>query len=143
MHCDSILSHLSLSNSFLHHTSDKPTTHNTQQQRLLTRILTTSSSPKIRFSTKNSPTTTKDMSLKLFAMPISQPARAVIWLLEWKGVDYETVNTMPGGRKANGTKHPSFLKKFPMVRVVRRSRCSIETHTNIHRVRYRACPLER
>ena len=68
------------------------------------------------------------MSLKLFAMPISQPARAVIWLLEWKGVDYETVNTMPGGRKANGTKHPSFLKKFPMVRVVRRSRCSIETY---------------
>ena len=52
--------------------------------------------------------------IKLYAMPISQPARAVMWLLEWKELEYETINTMPGGKKTNGTKHPTFLKKFPM-----------------------------
>ena len=71
------------------------------------------------------------MSLKLYAMPISQPARAVMWLLEWKDVEYETVNTIPGGRKANGTKHPSFLKKFPMVRR-RSSRTHTYTQTHTH-----------
>jgi glutathione S-transferase len=52
--------------------------------------------------------------IKLYAMPISQPARAVIWLLECKSVSYKLINTMPGGRGSNGTKHASYLKKFPM-----------------------------
>ena len=36
------------------------------------------------------------MSLKLYWMPISQPARCVAWALEYAGVEYESVNVMPG-----------------------------------------------
>lgn len=36
------------------------------------------------------------MGLKLYWMPISQPARCVAWALEHAGVEYESVNVMPG-----------------------------------------------
>ena len=36
------------------------------------------------------------MGLKLHWMPISQPARAVAWALENAGVEYESINVMPG-----------------------------------------------
>ena len=39
---------------------------------------------------------TTSMTLTLFAMPISQPARAVQWALEHAGTAYVYENTMPG-----------------------------------------------
>ena len=38
------------------------------------------------------------MGLKLYWMPISQPARCVAWALEYAGVEYESVNVMPGAQ---------------------------------------------
>ena len=36
------------------------------------------------------------MSLSLYWMPISQPARAVAWALSHEGVEFESINVMPG-----------------------------------------------
>jgi glutathione S-transferase len=50
-------------------------------------------------------------------MPISQPARAVMWGLAANKNDYEMVMTMPGSRKEGGTGHPDYVTKFPSATV--------------------------
>ena len=52
---------------------------------------------KVQRRTKQAATRVRSiMSLKLYWMPISQPARCVAWALEYAGVEYESVNVMPG-----------------------------------------------
>mmetsp|Transcript_104465 Transcript_104465/g.202396 ORF Transcript_104465/g.202396 Transcript_104465/m.202396 type:complete len:228 (+) Transcript_104465:63-746(+) len=53
------------------------------------------------------------MPLKVYAIGLSQPARAVHWALLAEGTDHEIITTMPGSNKENGTKHPNYLAKFP------------------------------
>ncbi|KAJ0401955.1 hypothetical protein P43SY_002002 [Pythium insidiosum] len=51
-----------------------------------------------------------DMTLKLYGHLISQPTRAVAWLLRVKGVSYELVPTMP---KNGDTRTPEYLRMNP------------------------------
>ena len=59
------------------------------------------------------------MGLKLYWMPISQPARCVAWALEYAGVEYESINVMPGKE----TRTPEYMEKsggigtVPMIEV--------------------------
>ncbi len=46
------------------------------------------------------------MGYKLHTMPISQPARAVMWAMAYEGTEYEVVNAMPG----KDTRTPEFMK---------------------------------
>jgi len=57
------------------------------------------------------------MPLKLYAIGLSQPARAVHWALLAEGTEHTFITTMPGSKKENGTKHPNYLAKFPLATV--------------------------
>ena len=46
-------------------------------------------------------------------MPVSQPARAVMWACGAENTEYELVMTMPGSKKEGGTGHPDFRAMFP------------------------------
>ena len=66
------------------------------------------------------------MDLKLYWMPISQPARCVAWALEYAGVEYESINVMPGKE----TRTPEYMEKsggigtVPMIEVCGPSVCA-------------------
>ncbi|MAJ84347.1 MAG: glutathione S-transferase family protein [Gammaproteobacteria bacterium] len=51
--------------------------------------------------------------LKIYAVPMSQAVRAVLWVLFNKKLPFELVLTVPGSKEANGTRHPDYLNKFP------------------------------
>jgi glutathione S-transferase len=51
--------------------------------------------------------------LKLYGVPFSQPVRAVMWLMLYKGLPFELVLTNPGTSAENGSRHPDFLAKNP------------------------------
>jgi len=51
------------------------------------------------------------MVMKLYGVPVSQPVRAVQWLLAWHNIEHEFVMTMPGNKK--GSRSPSFLEINP------------------------------
>eukprot|EP00656_Telonema_subtile_P015901 TRINITY_DN18367_c0_g1_i1.p1 TRINITY_DN18367_c0_g1~~TRINITY_DN18367_c0_g1_i1.p1 ORF type:complete len:253 (-),score=43.96 TRINITY_DN18367_c0_g1_i1:270-1028(-) len=51
--------------------------------------------------------------VKIYAIPVSQPARAVLWACLATNTPYELIPTNPGSKKPNGTRHPDFLAKFP------------------------------
>ena len=44
---------------------------------------------------------------------MSQACRSLIWLALNKKMSFELVLTMPGSKQENGTRHPSYLEKFP------------------------------
>ena len=52
-------------------------------------------------------------SLKMYGVPMSQACRSLIWLLLNKKIKFELILTMPGSKQENGTRHPSYLEKFP------------------------------
>lgn len=49
----------------------------------------------------------------LYGVPFSQPVRAVIWLLLYKGMPFELKMTNPGYAGEKGSRHPDFLAKNP------------------------------
>ena len=44
---------------------------------------------------------------------MSQACRSLIWLALNKKMSFELVLTIPGSKQENGTRHPSYLEKFP------------------------------
>ena len=52
-------------------------------------------------------------SLRLYGIPLSQPFRAVQWMLDGHDVGYDLKSIMPGSKQSNGTKSKDFVKKFP------------------------------
>ena len=44
---------------------------------------------------------------------MSQAVRAVLWLLFNKELPFELILTVPGSKEENGTRHPSYLDKYP------------------------------
>ena len=51
--------------------------------------------------------------LKIYAVPMSQAVRAVLWVLFNKELPFELVLTIPGSKDENGSRHPDYLSKFP------------------------------
>ena len=51
--------------------------------------------------------------LQVYGVLRSQPTRAVLWLLHLKAHPYKLIPTLPASRQPNGSRHPSFLSKFP------------------------------
>lgn len=57
--------------------------------------------------------TRSEAILKIYGVPLSQPVRAVLWLLLYKRERFEFILANPGSTRANGTRHPDFLDKNP------------------------------
>ena len=57
--------------------------------------------------------TTIQSALTLYGSPLSQPVRAVIWLLLLKKIPFELILMNPGSKGEIGTRNPNFLKKNP------------------------------
>ena len=51
--------------------------------------------------------------LKIYGVPMSQACRSLIWLVLNKKMSFELILTMPGSKQENGTRHPTYLEKFP------------------------------
>jgi glutathione S-transferase len=51
--------------------------------------------------------------LKIFGVPMSQAVRTVLWMMLYKKLSFELIITAPGSPKENGTRHPSYLEKYP------------------------------
>lgn len=51
--------------------------------------------------------------LRIYGVPFSQPVRAVVWLMLYKGLPFQIIPTSPGSRNEGGTRHPAFLDKNP------------------------------
>jgi glutathione S-transferase len=51
--------------------------------------------------------------LKIFGVPMSQAVRTVLWMMLYKKLPFELIITAPGSPKENGTRHPSYLEKYP------------------------------
>ena len=51
--------------------------------------------------------------LKIFGVPMSQAVRTVLWVMLYKNLPFELIITAPGSPKENGTRHPSYLEKYP------------------------------
>jgi glutathione S-transferase len=51
--------------------------------------------------------------LILYGVPLSQPVRAVMWLLLYKRLPFEMVLINPGSKGDNGSRNPSYLAKNP------------------------------
>ena len=51
--------------------------------------------------------------LIIYGVPISQPVRAVLWLLLYKQKPFEMVLINPGSSSEGGSRHPDYLAKFP------------------------------
>ncbi len=49
----------------------------------------------------------------LYGVPLSQPVRAVMWLLLYKQVPFRMVPVNPGSPKEGGSRHPDYLAKNP------------------------------
>lgn len=56
---------------------------------------------------------TKGNNLLLYGVPLSQPVRAVIWLLFLKRLPFEMILINPGSQGKSGSRNPSFLEKNP------------------------------
>ena len=56
---------------------------------------------------------TNDHKLLLYGVPLSQPVRAVIWLLFLKRMPFEMVLINPGSEGKSGSRNPAFLAKNP------------------------------
>ena len=52
-------------------------------------------------------------NLTLYGTPLSQPVRAVIWLLLMKNEPFQLKLMNPGSKGEIGTRNPDFLKKNP------------------------------
>jgi glutathione S-transferase len=55
----------------------------------------------------------KDNTLLLYGVPLSQPVRAVIWLLFLKRLPFDMILINPGSEGKNGSRNPDFLAKNP------------------------------
>lgn len=55
----------------------------------------------------------KDNTLILYGVPLSQPVRAVLWLLFLKRLPFEMVLINPGSEGKSGSRNPTFLAKNP------------------------------
>eukprot|EP00035_Acanthoeca_spectabilis_P002594 m.88500 g.88500 ORF g.88500 m.88500 type:complete len:221 (-) comp11652_c0_seq1:997-1659(-) len=53
------------------------------------------------------------MTLKIYGIPHSQPARTVMWALAIHNVPFEVISARPGSNKPGGTRHPDYVAKFP------------------------------
>ena len=51
--------------------------------------------------------------LILYGVPFSQPVRAVMWLMLYKGLPFEIVMINPGSKGDNGSRNPNYLEKNP------------------------------
>ena len=51
--------------------------------------------------------------LKIFGVPMAQAVRTVLWMMLYKKLPFELIITAPGSPKENGTRHPSYLEKYP------------------------------
>ncbi len=51
--------------------------------------------------------------LKIFGVPMSQAVRTVLWMMLYKKLPFELIITAPGSPKENGTRHSSYLEKYP------------------------------
>ena len=49
----------------------------------------------------------------IFGVPMSQAVRTVLWMMLYKKLPFELIITAPGSQKENGTRHPSYLEKYP------------------------------
>lgn len=49
----------------------------------------------------------------LYGVPFSQPVRAVMWLMIYKGLPFEMVLINPGSRGDTGSRNPAYLAKNP------------------------------
>lgn len=56
---------------------------------------------------------TPSSPLLLYGTPLSQPVRAVIWLLLYKDYPFDMIPINPGSNKDNGSRSPVFLSKNP------------------------------
>lgn len=54
-----------------------------------------------------------DSQLIVYGVPLSQPVRAVMWLLLMKRQPFELVLINPGSSGDNGSRNPAFLEKNP------------------------------
>ena len=50
--------------------------------------------------------------LKLYGTPLSQPVRAVIWLLLYHRQPFQLILMNPGSKGDIGTRNPNFLEKI-------------------------------
>ena len=57
--------------------------------------------------------TRSETTLKIYGVPLSQPVRAVLWLLLYQCEPFEFILANPGSTRVNGTRHPDFLLKNP------------------------------
>ena len=55
----------------------------------------------------------EDTDLILYGVPLSQPVRAVIWLLFLKRLPFKLVLINPGSKGDSGSRNPDFLAKNP------------------------------
>jgi len=51
--------------------------------------------------------------LVLYGVPFSQPVRAVMWLMIYKGLPFRMVLVNPGSKSEKGSRHPDYLAKNP------------------------------
>ena len=51
--------------------------------------------------------------LILYGVPFSQPVRAVMWLMLYKGLPFDIVMINPGSKGDNGSRNPNYLEKNP------------------------------
>jgi len=51
--------------------------------------------------------------LILYGVPFSQPVRAIMWLLLYKGLPFEMVLINPGSKGESGSRNPAYLAKNP------------------------------
>ena len=49
----------------------------------------------------------------LYGVPFSQPVRAVMWLMLYKGLPFDIVMINPGSKGDNGSRNPNYLEKNP------------------------------
>ena len=49
----------------------------------------------------------------LYGVPLSQPVRAVMWLMLYKAMPFDMVLINPGSAGDNGSRHPTYLAKNP------------------------------
>ena len=49
----------------------------------------------------------------LYGVPLSQPVRAVMWLMIYKGLPFELALVIPGSSGDRGSRNPDFLAKNP------------------------------
>ena len=56
---------------------------------------------------------TKTQPLIIYGVPLSQPVRAVMWLMLYKRMPFEMVLINPGSKGKSGSRNPAYLAKNP------------------------------